>query len=266
MSNDKIIIDKTINVDEALRDIENFMRNNIVYILRNKYGEKWEEHLGVTSERIDEWKKRMEEEQKRLRGNVIENRLLYYSDFYDLKTIILKNWDLFKNCFSNQTIIKNQLSQLEGFRNPNAHNRDLFEYQKHLLIGYIGEIKNGIMKYRGNLDNKSTFFPECESLNINGIIYNENWAHLDELFRPGDQLTVTIYVTSPNTQKVYYCIQNNDIKKFKWSESNTFQIQIDNHHLGNNTLYVFYKSNSSYHLQSNWDGVATISYTVVDYE
>ena len=121
------MVEEKIDVDKSLRDIENFLRNNIMYILKNKYGSNWEKHLGVTEERLEVWNNRMIEEGKRLKGQAIENRKIYYSDFYDFKTIINKNWDIFKKCFEEKKIIEHQLSQLESFRNPNAHNRDLLD-------------------------------------------------------------------------------------------------------------------------------------------
>ena len=75
------MVKEDINVDSVLRDIENFLRNNIMFILKNKYGSDWEKYLGVSEERLSQWKDRMSIERKRLKGNVVENRLIYYSDF-----------------------------------------------------------------------------------------------------------------------------------------------------------------------------------------
>lgn len=258
------MVEEKIDVDKSLRDIENFLRNNTMYILKNQYGNDWKKHLGVTKERLEVWNSRMLEEGKRLKGQSIENRKIYYSDFYDLKTIIIKNWDIFKKCFDEKKIIEHQLSQLESFRNPNAHNRDLLDYQKHLLVGYIGNIKNGIMKFRGDIEKKSTYFPEYESLNINGKIYKNSWAHLEEIFRDGDEIEITIYVTSPNTQKIFYKMDNHFGKKNEnWTEKNHFKIEIDNTKLGKNEKIIYFKSDADYHMNGEWDGLVTISYTVV---
>ena len=253
-----------LNISDELRNLENFLRDNIMYILKNKYKDEWEEHLGVTQDRLDEWNKRYMEERRRLKGQVIENRLIYYSDFYDLKTIISHNWDLFKECFDKKSIMEYQLTQLESFRNPNAHNRDLLDYQKHLLIGYSGEIKNGIMKFRGDLDMISTFFPEFESLNINGEVCK--YGHLKTIFRIGDTIEITIYVSSPNTCKLYYALCNSgEPPKDNWVESNHFSILIDGSEYGNIYKYIYFKSDSDYHMNDKlgYDGLIPISYTVV---
>lgn len=53
-----------INVDKELRNIENFLRDNIKFILKNKYGDDWEKNLGVTEERINIWNNRKTDEKK----------------------------------------------------------------------------------------------------------------------------------------------------------------------------------------------------------
>ena len=258
------MVEEKIDVDKSLRDIENFLRNNIMYILKNQYGNDWEKHLGVTEERLEVWNNRMLEEGKRLKGQSIENRKIYYSDFYDLKTIIIKNWDIFKNCFGEKKIIEHQLSQLESFRNPNAHNRDLLDYQKHLLVGYIGDIKNGIMKFRGDIEKKSTYFPEYDSININGKIYKNESAHLKELFRYGDEIEISVYIIAPNTQKLLYKLSDGYcVSKGEWTSSNHFKIKIEDKQYGKINKTLYYKSDAEYHLYKDYDGLITITYTVV---
>ena len=79
------VIDKIkVDCNSYLRDIENVLRTNIQFILKDKYGDSWEEHLGVSKDRIKKWEERKEEERNRLNGKVLENRLLFYSDFYYL--------------------------------------------------------------------------------------------------------------------------------------------------------------------------------------
>lgn len=261
-----MIGEKNIDVNEAMRDIENFLRNNIMYILKNKYDNDWEKHLGVSDERLAIWTSRKEEEKKRLNNQSIENRIIYYSDFYDLKTIIVKNWDIFKDCFKERKIIEHQLSQLESFRNPNAHNRDILEHQKHLLIGYIGEIKNAIMNFKGSIEKKSTYFPEYESLNINGKTYKNPWANLKGIFRPGDEIEIYVYATAPNTQKILYKLVNNsELNSGEWEEKNHFKIIIDDKKIGNVKKTIMFKSDADYHLNNDYgfDGLIPITYTVV---
>ncbi len=67
------------------------MRRLIISIL----GSKDSSNYKVSDERITKWKEKREIEIKKNRGISFENRLIYYSDFYDLRTIISKNWESF---------------------------------------------------------------------------------------------------------------------------------------------------------------------------
>ena len=120
------------------------------------------------------------------------------------------------------------------------------------------------MNYRGDLDNINSFFPEYDSININGKKYNHPWANLKKIFRPGDQIRIAVYVSSPNTQKVFYNIKHNRKKNDIWSENNKFEITVDRSKLGKNEISIFYKSDSNYHLNDGWDGLISITYVVVD--
>lgn len=237
----------TIEIDcnSCLRDIENVLRTNIQFILKDKYGDSWEKKLGVSEERIKKWKERKEEEKNRLNGKELESRLLFYSDFYDLKEIMLKNWEIFGSIFKNKKELEYQLGMLESFRNPNAHNRDLLEHQKYLLVGIVGEIKSNILEYRGSIEKEDTYFLSIDSININGKIYdNPCYAKLEKPLRKGDILDITFYVSAPPNQKVFYSIYNSEI----WQEEPHFIIEIDeNDKIGDSSLMFDIKSDQEYH-------------------
>ncbi len=76
--------------------------------------------------------KKMEEEAKRLKGNIIDNRIIYYSDFYDLEAIIDKHCnDTFKEIFDDKKQIEVFLDIISTYRVAIAHNRELLEHQKN---------------------------------------------------------------------------------------------------------------------------------------
>ena len=73
---------------KALKEVENSLRDFISVILNEEKGNDWIESCGISSERIIQWKERRETEKKKQKFNTPENRLLYYSDFFDLSTKI----------------------------------------------------------------------------------------------------------------------------------------------------------------------------------
>ena len=88
-----------MDITQALRDAENSLRDFITSILRNKFEEQWIEKCGVSEDRIKLWNQRKEVEEKRQETGAVEERLLYYADFYDLKTILKKHWGRIYHCF-----------------------------------------------------------------------------------------------------------------------------------------------------------------------
>ena len=69
----------------------------------------------------------------------MEERLIYYADFYDLKTILKKNWDTsFADALGDWKTFDVWLTELEKLRDPDAHRRELLPHQKSLIIGISG--------------------------------------------------------------------------------------------------------------------------------
>jgi hypothetical protein len=77
-----------MNVNQFLKDTENSIRDFLYGLLYSKYGSSYENRLGVPENRVAKWKERKIEEQKRLTSGSIEERLMYYSDFYDLISLV----------------------------------------------------------------------------------------------------------------------------------------------------------------------------------
>lgn len=53
----------------------------------------------VPQERKAKWQEKLEIEKKKYKGVLLEKRLIFFSDFYDLKTVIIKDWEKFKTYF-----------------------------------------------------------------------------------------------------------------------------------------------------------------------
>src|SRR5437870_4369424 len=84
-----------IDITQVLKDTENALRDFISTTLNKALGDDWPSKCGVSPERLQKWAERKDIETKRQRGGVVEARLIYYADFYDVRTILEKNWDKF---------------------------------------------------------------------------------------------------------------------------------------------------------------------------
>lgn len=121
-----------------IRELERSLRILIRTRLERKFGSSWEQSSGVTEERLKKWRER--------RGSKTKVSLIDFSDFYDLRTIIEKNWEMFANCFENRKRTDVFLAQLELLRNDLAHNRDMGREQSMLCIGMSSDLLDRIRR------------------------------------------------------------------------------------------------------------------------
>ncbi len=125
-----------IDITQALKDTENALRDFIASILRKKFGENWVEKCGISNERIQQWQARKAEEEKRQKFGAVEERLIYYADFYDLETILHKNWQgEFNEALGDWKTMKVWLDELGKLRDPDAHRRDYFLIKSTCQLG-----------------------------------------------------------------------------------------------------------------------------------
>ena len=87
---------------EAITLVENVLRDLIEDTLRPAHGSGWLENCGLTEDRVNQLHERREEEVKRREGVIVEQRLIYYSEFDDLRKIIRKKWELFAPCLGDK--------------------------------------------------------------------------------------------------------------------------------------------------------------------
>ena len=84
-----------IDISQTLKDTENALRDFIALILLEELGSEWEKKSGVSPERLAKWQERKKIENKRQSAGAVDERLIYYADFYDLETILDKQWEHF---------------------------------------------------------------------------------------------------------------------------------------------------------------------------
>ena len=117
----------TQDITQALKDTENSLRDFISVVLGAKLGESWIEKCGVSSQKLEKWKKHKADEEKRQLSGVVEQRLIYYANFDDLITVLEKHWQgEFSNAFGEWDRMEVFLKELKNLRDPDAHRRGRF--------------------------------------------------------------------------------------------------------------------------------------------
>ena len=152
-----------IDITQTLKDTENALRDFIANVLSKKFGQNWIEQCGVTQERLQKWQERKDAEYKRQKFGTVDERLIYYADFYDLETMLNKHWSDFSEALGEWKTMKVWLEELGRLRDPDAHRRELLPHQKHLAIGIAGEIRTRLVRYRSKQETGEDYYPRIES-------------------------------------------------------------------------------------------------------
>lgn len=258
---------EAMDVTQALKDTENSLRDFISAVLQNDFGNLWIEQCGVTEERISIWGKRLQEEKKRQKYGAVEERILYYSDFYDLRTILKKHWpSQFSVAFGDWKTMNVWLQELEKLRDPDAHRRELLPHQKHLILGITGEIRTRLIRYRSKQETSEDYYPRIESARDNlGRVYSYGTGVIDKpkiILRVGDILEFVITATDPMGQPLEYRIYGKGITE--WQKSNILSLKITtNHIIKNFNLLMQIKSQREYHAYGDHDDRVLFVYEVL---
>jgi hypothetical protein len=258
-----------IDITQALRDTENALRDFVASVLSQSIGPEWIEKCGVTAERIDRWKARKKVEESRQEAGVVDERLIYYADFYDLKTILKKHWSgEFSEALGEWKTMEVWLEELERLRDPDAHRRELLPHQKHLALGIAGEIRARLVRYRSKKETAQDCFPRIESARDSiGNIWIPQSSH-DSFFtrtvlRTGDILDYLVTAQDPEDMPLEYGISVANADTI-WQNHGEFSIRITEKCIGEKFgVGLFVRSPRSYHAHGTWDHCIEFYYTVL---
>jgi hypothetical protein len=258
-----------MDASQALADAENSLRDFIASVLVEMFGSDWLETCGVTPERIAKWRERKVVEEKKQVAGVVEERLIYYADFYDLRSILKTHWNgPFSEALGEYKVFDVLLGQLENLRDPVAHRRELLPHQKSLAIGISGEIRGRIVRYRGKRDTVDDAFPRIESArdslgNIVTAPIPLNTVITGMVLRPNDQIDYVVTASDPEDLPLEYGI-NVPGQEEQWQKENTFSIRIDESHIRKTfVIELMIRSPRSYHARGKIDDKAEFYYSVI---
>jgi len=143
---------------EALRSIESALR----IVIRDALGEKWKTSPGAPD--IEKLEARRKEEISRRDGVIVSDDLLNFTETYHLTNIIEKNWQSFNPVFDDMKRTLAYFGILKDVRNSVAHSRDLVPFERDLLSGIVGHLRNQVSLFRSSDDTPTRYYPLIESL------------------------------------------------------------------------------------------------------
>ncbi|GGZ48439.1 hypothetical protein [Mesonia mobilis] len=236
---------------------ENTLRQLFIKLI----GSDDDSNYKVTEQRINAWKEKREIERKKYKGTLIEDRIIYYSDFYDLRTIIHKNWEIFSPIFIEKKRFDIFFNEIEKFRNTLSHGRELTSSQENLMNGIVDDTRNQITIYHNKNIMKEDYFIQIISINDN---FGNSWPNINEniILRVGDIYELIIDANDPKDREIQYYLYSIGGKINVPSQSNNkISFEITNQMISQNTslLVCAFTPNSDYENKTH----VTISLTIL---
>ena len=142
---------------EAINIVETILRELVRLVL----DEGWTAAGGLELAKLEE---RRAEEQKRRDGASVPADLLEYTHLYELRKIITVEWAKFKPIFDDRKRFDVYLDRLEAFRNAPMHSRELLPFERDLLSGIAGELRNLVTIFRSQQAPDMTYYPSIEAV------------------------------------------------------------------------------------------------------
>jgi len=260
-----------LDVTGALRDSENALRDFIGAVLSARFGQDWIERCGVTPDRVQTWTERKASEPRRFAGSgVIEEQLLYYADFDDLKTLLQKNWaGPFSDALGDWKTTEVWLEELKRMRDPDAHRREPLPHQKHLAIGIAGEIRTRLVRYRSKRETPEDCFPRIESVRDSlGNLWTASDASADlrqldtkAVLRAGDQIAFVITACDPEDGALEYRVSRG---LGGWTETSTLSYTFTEQDVAETVwIELMMRSKRPHHAKKVFDDAVTFGYRVL---
>jgi hypothetical protein len=144
-----------VDTGQAINMAENDLRS----LVREVLGAEWLKRSKCDEARL---KARRDEERNRRPGAMVDDDLLAYTEFYELREIIVGNWEKFGAVWRSKRYFEAVFDRLADFRNPDAHSRSLLPFEEHLVFGLSGEIRNTITMFRSAVAMTGEHYPIIE--------------------------------------------------------------------------------------------------------
>src|SRR6478735_680424 len=143
---------------EAINLLEAILRD----LIRSELGTAWIDNF--SAEEVVRLEAKREEESKKRSGSVVSQDLLDYTEFTQVQRVITKHHETFAPALGRKRDVEDTWRRLNGLRNPTMHSRSLLPFERDLLSGLVGEIRNQVTLYRSARGPDMEYYPVVDSI------------------------------------------------------------------------------------------------------
>lgn len=254
-----------MDIRQTLLDTEMILKDFVSMIVSESNGPGWIRYSGLTDARLRELEALRSKFQEDQNIMTSEGRLVNFCDFKDLAVIIEHHWNhQFEVAFGYLDSIKTYANSLHKFNNPDAFNRPLLSFEKHMVLGVTGTIRNNISVFRSWKEVGKEGFPLIESV-------QDNYSNLWTMGNPkklktqltlleNDLLEFVVIASDPKDEYLEF-----RLFPHKWQTGNVLQYQLKREDVGKDLNFqIGIRSLRKYHAYPmGYDDRVTFEYTVL---
>lgn len=207
----------TLDPGSALTACETALRELMAYTYEREWGEQWLDKI-ASPDKKSEWAQRAEAESgaRRTKGVAAVPAIgLSYANFFDLIAIAKKEeqWQPLAPALGKRADTLPLLKRLESLRNAVGHSRPLLPFERDLISGVAGQIRNQVTIYMSTQDPAGDLYPRIESVVDSLGTRIEEPA--DSYYLVGGGVWMTGFVLHPGQTISFECLgtdpQNRDL-------------------------------------------------------
>lgn len=129
-------------------------------LIRSIDGNRWTSTF--SEEQIKDFEDRRDTDQRRRRGTQLSGDLLDYVELHHLQKHMQKDWSRYEPALGKKKYFDTFLDRLTGLRNVVAHSRELLPFERALVSGISGEIRNLVVIHRNSENLDQSLWPVIE--------------------------------------------------------------------------------------------------------
>lgn len=214
----------TLSPSEALRTCERALRQLMRHAYRAEWGDDWLAHV-ASEELRDKWtaRKRDETQARASRGVAqLPDDELEYAQLFELRDIAYRHWSPLHPALGDRKETAVLLKRFDRLRNSVAHSRDILPFERDIMSGIAGEIRNKVTIYMSSQDPAGDYFPRIESITdsfgntFNGSDPNSPNAFISTIqtglgLRVGDTVTFDCVGTDPHGRELEWELHHSNM-------------------------------------------------------
>jgi len=224
-----------MEIAREIKDTENALKEFVAAVLARHLGASWMDICGLEASRTDKWLKLKFEAETQKNPAQVKELPVFYAPLKDIRDLINQHWEKeFYAVFGDNELMAAYLKILRNFRDPDIARRELFIFEKHLVLGVTGDIRNRIANHRSFMELGKAGFPRIESIKDN---YGNVWTvgkptrlKTPTSLRVGDVIEFVITAIDPEQGALQYRIMG-----FKWESGNILRLPVEENLIGAET-------------------------------